>query len=80
MDAHGLPVRWRVTAGTVADCTQAAELIDGIAAEYLLADKGYDTNQVLAAARAGGMTPVIPPKHSRNPGSTMRIGTGCVIW
>ena len=59
-----MPVRVVVTAGTVADCTQAGALIAGIAAE-LLADKGYDTNQVLAAARAGGMTPVIPPQRNR---------------
>ena len=54
-----------VTAGTVADCTLAEALIEGIEAEYLLADRGYDTNGVLAAARARGMTPVIPPKRSR---------------
>ena len=60
-----MPVRTVATAGTTADCTQAAALIGGIAAEHLLADIGYDTNQVLAAARAGGMTPVIPPQRSR---------------
>ena len=49
----------------MADCTQAEALIDGIAAEHLLADRGYDTNGVLAAARERGMTPVIPPKRSR---------------
>ena len=53
-----------VTAGTVADCTQAEALIDGIEAEYLLADMGYDTNRVLVA-RARGMAPVIPSKRSR---------------
>ena len=53
------------TAGTVADCTQAEALIEGIEAEYLLAARGYDTNGVLAAARARGMVPVIPPKRSR---------------
>ena len=60
-----MPVRMVVTAGTVADCTPAEELIEGIEAEYLLADRGYDTNGVLAAARARGMAPVIPPKRSR---------------
>ena len=53
-------MRLRVTEGTL-----AAALIDGITAEYLLADQGYDTNRALAAARAGGMTLVIPPKRSR---------------
>ena len=60
----------RVTAGTVADCTQAEALIDGIpfdaaSAEYLLADRGYDANRVLAAARERGITPVIPPQRNR---------------
>ena len=41
VDAHGMPVNLRVAAGTVADCTQAAALRDGIpldaaSAEYLL--------------------------------------------
>ena len=35
--AHGMTVRLLATAGTVADCTQAATLIEGIPAEYLLA-------------------------------------------
>ena len=54
----------------MADCTQAEALRDGIpldaaAAEYLLADRGYDTNRVLAAARERGITPVIPPQRNR---------------
>ena len=65
-----MPVNLRVTAGTVADCIQAAALLDGIpldvaSAEYLLADPGYDTNRVPAAARERGMTLVIPPKRNR---------------
>ena len=59
-----MPVRMAVTAGTVADCTQAEALIDGIEAEYLLADRDYDTDRVLTAVRARGMAPVIPPKRS----------------
>ena len=65
VDAHGMPVRLLATAGTAADCTRAEALLDGIAAEHLLADRGYDTNAVLAAARACGMAPVIPPKRNR---------------
>ena len=62
--AHWMPVRMAVTAGAMADCTQAEALIDGIEAEYLLADRGYDTDKALAAARERGMAPVIPPKRS----------------
>ena len=58
-------VRMEITAGMVVDCTGAEALIDGIEAEYLLADRGYDANRVLAAARDDGMMPVILPKRSR---------------
>ena len=60
-----MPVRLAVTEGTVADCRQALPLIEGIAAECLLADKAYDTNAIVAAASELGMNPVIPPKSNR---------------
>lgn len=65
VDARGLPVRAPVTSGTTADCTQAVALIDGFAAEYLLADKGYDSNAVIAEAVRAGIKVVIPPKKNR---------------
>ena len=60
-----MPVRMLATAGTVADGAQAAALIEGIPAEYLLAARGYDTNRALAAARERGMVPALPPKRNR---------------
>ena len=57
-----MPVRMLATA---ADCIQAEALIDDITAERLLADRGYDTNAVLAAARARGVEPALPPKGNR---------------
>ena len=48
-----MPVRLSLTEGTVADCTQAHSLIADIAAEYLLADRGCDTNVIVAEAEAG---------------------------
>ena len=54
-----------LTAGTVADCTQAMPLIEGIAAEHLLADKGYDTNGIVALASEWGMNVVIPSRSNR---------------
>jgi transposase len=65
MDAHGMPVRVAVTAGSTADCTQAAALIDGIAAQFLLADRGYDTNESIDKALASGCEIGIPPKKNR---------------
>jgi transposase len=40
-------------------------LIEGLSAEYLLADRGYDTNAILEQAKGQGMEAVIPPKKNR---------------
>ena len=60
-----MPVRVLITKGTTADCTQASKLIEGITAEHLLADKGYDTDAIIEQAEYRGMKPVIPPKKNR---------------
>jgi transposase len=60
-----MPVRAIITQGTTADCTQASRLIEGLTAEALLADKGYDTDAILEQAKNQGMEPVIPPKRNR---------------
>ena len=39
--------------------------MEGIAAEHLLADRGYDTNAILELAAQQGMKAVIPPKKNR---------------
>ena len=49
----------------MADCSQAATLIEGLDAEHLLADKGYDSDAVVAQAEAQGMNVVIPPRRNR---------------
>jgi len=60
-----MPVRFIITAGTVADCSQAIQLITEIKAEQLIADKGYDTNAIVEFAANNGMTVTIPPKKNR---------------
>jgi transposase len=65
VDAHGMPVRVAVTAGTTTDCTQAVALIDGIAAQFLLADRGNDSNEIIDKAIKSGCEVVIPPKKNR---------------
>ena len=44
MDSHGLPVSMILTEGTTANCTQAPDLIADVVAQYLLADRGYDSD------------------------------------
>ena len=65
VDANGMPVRISVTAGTGHDCKQACALIDGIYAEWLLADRAYDSNAIIEKAFSQGMKVVIPPKRNR---------------
>ena len=54
MDVPGIKDRVLITDGTTADCTQASELIEGISADYLLADKGYDRNEIIEQAQNQG--------------------------
>ena len=60
-----MPVRIVVTEGTRADCKEACTLIDGLSAEALLADRGYDTDEIVEMAIRAAMIPVIPPKKNR---------------
>ncbi len=56
-------------------------MIEGISAEALLADRGYDTNEIIAHAVAAGMEVVILPRRTeRRRGLTMSISIGFVIW
>lgn len=49
----------------MADCTQAGTLIEGMDAEHLLADKGYDSDAIVEQVRQHDMEPVIPPRKNR---------------
>ena len=60
-----MPVRMKVTEGTVSDSSEALALIEGIEAEHLLADKGYDSDAIVEGALERGMNPVIPPRRNR---------------
>ena len=49
----------------LSNCTQADRLIEGLGADYLLADRGYDSNAIIEQARRQGIKAVIPPKKNR---------------
>ena len=55
VDANKIPVKFTVTCGTVADCSQACELIDRIKA-----DRGYDTDKIITEAARAGMKVKFP--------------------
>ena len=64
VDAHGMPVRILATEATCADCSHAGEIIEGLAARHLIADRGYDSDAIVEQARHQGMQTVIPPRRN----------------
>ena len=65
VDAVSLPVRATVTEGTRADCKEAISLIQNLPCKVLLADRGYDSDEIIECAKKSGIQPVIPPKKNR---------------
>ena len=60
-----MPVRFLLTGGEVHDVTQASALIEGIPAEQVIADKGYDSDAVVDMIEEQGATAIIPSKSNR---------------
>lgn len=54
-----------ITGGTTADCTMALPLISGFDSAYVLADKGYDSQEIVDSVISRGAEPVIPPRRGR---------------
>src|SRR5262245_17988441 len=61
----GLPVRYLLTAGQRNDITQAKALIDGLPAEWVLADTAFDADHFRADVKAINAQAVIPSHPSR---------------
>jgi transposase len=64
-DALGNPLGFILTAGQAADCKYALPLIANLSSLALLADKGYDSNEILEYCERNNTTAVIPPKKNR---------------
>ncbi len=64
-EALGLPVRLIGTPGQRNDIALAHELVEGIEAAALLADKGYDADHLCNRIAENGVEVVIPPKRNR---------------
>lgn len=65
VDALGNPLRFILTAGQISEYQYAEQLIEGIDANFVLADKGYDSDKFIAAILSSGACPVIPSKRNR---------------
>jgi transposase len=65
VDALGLPVRLILGPGQQNDMAPARDLIEGLAAQNVLADKAYDADRLFELIIDQGGDPVIPPKRNR---------------
>jgi len=65
VDALGNPLRLHLTGGECHDSPHAAGLIAGFEPDAVIADKGYDTDELIEAVKARGIEAVIPPRGNR---------------
>lgn len=64
-DGLGNPLRLLLTGGERHDITQAQRLLGEEVGEYVLADRGYDSDELLAFITDQGAIPVIPARKNR---------------
>ena len=67
-----MPIRAIVTDGTRADCKEAIPLIQNLPCKVLLADRGYDSDEIVEHAKNSGIRKRFPsakalPARNRNP-------------
>ena len=65
VDGLGNPLRIKLTGGNVHDMVPSCELISGIKAGNILADRAYDADKFIDLAQSAGCKIVIPPKSNR---------------
>lgn len=65
MDGLGNPTKIELTEGQVHDVTQAPEMLIEAGNRSVLADKGYDSDAVVAQIESQGSRAVIPPRRCR---------------
>ena len=66
VDAHGMPVRIIITAGSCSDIGQAFPLIQGIDARFVLADKAHSAHRFREQLKENDVQAVIPPIQRAN--------------
>jgi transposase len=65
VDALGLPLKFILTGGQTQEITVATLLVNNEFSQYLLADRGYDSNDFRNNIKDNGIQPVIPSKKNR---------------
>ena len=70
VDSHGLPIDFDITGGEVHDCKIAPEFIEKLpVADFTIADKGYESEEVREVIRKKSSVPVIPRKSNSKTGN-----------
>jgi len=64
-DALGLPIKFILTGGEVSDFKQAMPLLKSKQADYVIADRGYDSDEIISYVKQMNAYPVIPPRSNR---------------
>ena len=75
VDAYGLPIYFEITDGEVHDCKVAPEFISKLpTADYTVADRGYDSEELRQMIKDRFSIPVIPRKNNS------KIGNNDIDW
>lgn len=75
VDSYGLPIDFIITGGDVHDSKVANRLIESLPnGDYLIADKGYDSDSIRSVVKDKGSVPIIPRKRNS------RIGNADIDW
>lgn len=75
VDSYGLPIHFNLSSGEVHDSQMAEMLIDELPeANYIIADKGYDSEAIREKSREKGAIPMIPRKKNS------QIGNADMDW
>jgi len=70
VEAFGLPIDFEITGGEVHDCKVAPEFFAKLPdSDHMIADKGYDSEDLRALIRAKLSVPVIPRKSNSKTGN-----------
>lgn len=75
VDSYGLPIEFDITGGEIHDSKAAKDLINKLPlSDYIVADKGYDSELIREQVRARGAKPVIPRKKNS------KVGNADIDW